>query len=77
MSAPLRAVMEHAETFKQPNPQARMPTCRDADDEMFLRLAYAARVNALVTRDTDLLDLATESRIPIMTPASFEAVLRG
>ena len=69
--------MEHAETFRQPRPRGRIPECRDADDQMFLRLAYAAKADALVTGDADLLVLAAQSRIRIMTPASFEAVLRA
>ena len=44
---------------------------------MFLRLAYAAKAGALVTGDADLLVLAAQSRIRIMTPAAFEAVLRA
>ena len=69
--------MEHAEAFRQPRPRGRIPECRDADDEMFLRLAYAAKADALVTGDADLLVLAAQSRIRIMTPAAFEAVLRA
>jgi putative PIN family toxin of toxin-antitoxin system len=68
--------MEHAETFRNPAPKARIPACRDVHDEMFLRLAYGARAAALVTGDADLLDVADQSRFPIMTPAQFEARLR-
>ena len=33
-----------------------------------LSLAYAARVDALVTGDADLLAVAAQSKIPILTP---------
>ena len=66
--------MEHAEAIKQPRTRARLPQCRDAYDEMFLRLAYAARADAIVTGDDDLLALALESRIPILTPVAFRAL---
>ena len=35
---------------------------------MFLRLAFAAKVDVLVTGDNDLLSLAGESRIAILSP---------
>lgn len=63
--------MEHAEAIKQPRTRSRLPPCRDPNDEMFIRLAYAAKVSALVTGDDDLLALAPASRIPILTPAAF------
>lgn len=63
--------MEHAETIKGARTRARLPTCRDPHDEMFLRLAYAAKADALVTGDDDLLSLAAQSRIPILTTAVF------
>ncbi len=65
--------MEHAEAIKQPRTRARLPRCRDPHDEMFIRLAYAAKADAVVTGDGDLLALAPESRIPILSPAAFRA----
>jgi predicted nucleic acid-binding protein len=38
---------------------------------MFLRVAYAAKVDAIVTGDNDLLALASESRIPILHRVSW------
>jgi putative PIN family toxin of toxin-antitoxin system len=61
--------MEHAEIVTAPRTRARLPRCRDPNDEMFLRLAYAAKVDAIVTGDRDLLALAGESKIPIIRPA--------
>ena len=69
--------MEHAEAVKQPRTRAKLPNCRDPHDEMFLRLAYAAKADALVTGDDDLLSLAGESRIAILTPAAFAKLLSG
>jgi putative PIN family toxin of toxin-antitoxin system len=66
--------MEHAEAIKQPRTRARLPQCRDPHDEMFIRLAYAAKADAIVTGDDDLLTLALESRIPILTPVAFRAL---
>ena len=66
--------MEHAEAIKQPRTRARLPRCRDPNDEMFIRLAYAAKADAIVTGDDDLLTLALESRIPILTPVAFRAL---
>ena len=63
--------VEHAEAIKQPRTRSRLPPCRDPNDEMFVRLAYAAKVAALVTGDKNLLALASASRIPILTPAAF------
>jgi putative PIN family toxin of toxin-antitoxin system len=60
--------MEHAEALGEVKTRARLPRCRDEDDRAFLLLAHAARADALVTGDTDLLTLATQSRIPILTP---------
>lgn len=64
----LAQYMEHAETVEPVRAAAGIPQCRDPDDRAFLRLAYAARADALVTGDTDLLSLAARSRIPILAP---------
>ena len=67
----LTSYMEHAQTLVNPGPRPKIPECRDADDEVFLRLAYAAKAHALLTGDRALLVLADVSRIPILTPAQF------
>ncbi len=51
------------------------PRCRDPDDRMFPALAKAARADALVTGDKDLLGLAAEFPIPILKPAQLRARL--
>jgi putative PIN family toxin of toxin-antitoxin system len=43
------------------------PTCRDQLDVPFLQLALAAKADALVTGDSDLLVLASEFPRPILT----------
>jgi len=38
-----------------------------------VQLAYAAKADALVTGDEDLLTLAGKSRVPILTPDALKA----
>ena len=47
----------------------KAPRCRDPDDLPFLQLAYAAKADALITGDADLLVLASLSHTPLLTPA--------
>jgi putative PIN family toxin of toxin-antitoxin system len=42
--------------------------CRDPHDQVFLDLAVTAGASALVTGDSDLLELAGEAEVSIMTP---------
>lgn len=48
-----------------------VPQCRDPFDLPFLELALAAKANALVTGDDDLLTLAQTFPVPILTPLAF------
>jgi putative PIN family toxin of toxin-antitoxin system len=66
--------MEHAEAVNQPRTRARLPQCRDPHDEMFIRLAYVANADAIITGDDDLLTLALDSRIPMLTPVAFRGL---
>jgi putative PIN family toxin of toxin-antitoxin system len=50
---------------------------RDPDDEQILADAVAAGVQVLVTGDTDLLDVAERSPIPILSPRAFMMLTRG
>ena len=52
--------------------RARLPLCRDPDDQKFLEAALAARAEFLVTKDRALLDLARRP-LPfrILTPGDF------
>jgi len=65
--------MEHAEAVREAGASVRVPECRDPDDRKFLQLAYAAKADALVTGDEDLLTLAGKSRVPILTPDALKA----
>ncbi len=55
------------ETFAVPQ-SLPVPDCRDPNDLPFLKLALAARADALVTGDADLLVLEQGFPIPIITP---------
>jgi putative PIN family toxin of toxin-antitoxin system len=44
------------------------PICRDADDDVILATAVAARADLIVTGDKDLLVLGSYEGIPIVTP---------
>lgn len=68
----LAQYMEHAETIGRLRAATRIPQCRDPDDRVFLRLAYTARADALVTGDADLLSLAARSQIPIVAPEALK-----
>ena len=53
--------------------RARLPACRDPDDQKFLEAALAAGAGFLVTRDRALLDLARRGApFRIVTPDGFE-----
>ena len=67
--------MEHAEAMGKVG-MPRIPQYRDPNDRIFLRLAYAARVQALVTGDKDLLALAGKSRIPIRAPDALKTEMQ-
>ncbi len=58
------------ETVVVANPP-EVPECRDLFDRAFLELALAAKAEALVTGDKDLLVLAKAFSVPILTPAAF------
>lgn len=48
-----------------------VPRCRDPFDRSFLELALAAKADALITGDRDLLALAGVFSVPILAPAAF------
>lgn len=64
-------VMLHAQAHLKPKLAATarsIPPCRDPQDQMFIDLAYAAGVDALVSGDKDLISLASHSAVPILKP---------
>lgn len=63
------AYLPWTEIFRVPDPPPRTPACRDPHDVPFLQLALAAKADALVTGDGDLLILAPLRGVAIITPA--------
>jgi putative PIN family toxin of toxin-antitoxin system len=64
------AIIERdAMVIADPPPSTGPPVASDPDDEFLVTLARAARVNALVSGDARLLELA--GRLPVMTPRAF------
>ena len=57
------------ETVRIPEPAPKTPRCRDPHDLPFLQLAFAARADALVSGDTDLLVLGPLPHVALITPA--------
>jgi len=51
--------------------RTEVPPCRDPFDRPFLELALAAKADALLTGDEDLLALAGVFAVPILAPAAF------
>ena len=52
-----------------------VPVCRDADDDWILATALAAKADAIVTGDNDLLVLKRYEGIPILSPRQFVELL--
>lgn len=57
------------ETVRIPSPAPRTPPCRDPHDVPFLQLPMAAKADALLRGDADLLVLAPVPGFDIITPA--------
>jgi predicted nucleic acid-binding protein len=53
-----RRLARHIEAPLAPAVRARLPACRDPDDQKFLEAALAAGAQFLVTKDAELLALA-------------------
>ena len=49
-----------------------LPDCRDPFDRPFLALSVAGEADALVTGDADLLALAPDFAVPIVTPSALK-----
>ena len=72
----LSDLLPWCETWQHPL-ESSEPLCRDPRDQVFLDLARAAKVNALVSGDADLLALRDSPTQPaILDPAGFQIWLR-
>jgi putative PIN family toxin of toxin-antitoxin system len=60
---------------KRTNRWPVLPACCDPNDQVFLALAVITKADALVTGDKDLLVLADEFQIPIVTLAEFMEII--
>ena len=67
--------LSFCETAAVPEPPPRVPERRDPSDRKFLELALAGQADALVTGDGDLLALAEEFCVPILSAAAFGQML--
>jgi len=67
----LAEFLPFAEVVNAPAGRRKLPRCRDPKDRIFLELAVAARADALVAGDADLLAIAPAFAIPILTPAAW------
>jgi putative PIN family toxin of toxin-antitoxin system len=67
--------LPYAEVRSGPVPSVSEPRCRDPRDQPFLDLAVAARVDALVTGDNDLVSLAGHSPVAILRAAELQQSL--
>src|SRR6185369_11451840 len=62
--------------------RARLPRCKDPDDQKFLELAFAGEADILITKDRALLDIYRRKKaqvgrtvsFKILTPEEFEDV---
>ena len=68
--------LPYAETVSDIQETGAAPRCRDEDDQTFIDLAFAAKADALVTGDADLLSLAGTSTLLICSPAELQRRLQ-
>jgi uncharacterized protein len=64
------------ESVMIPEPLPVVPDCRDLQDVPFLWLAIAGQAEYLITGDRDLLVLADEFAVPIVTAAVFQSLIQ-
>jgi uncharacterized protein len=70
------AVLDRCEAAGASGESSPVPV-RDPDDERILADAVGAGVQIMVTGDKDLLDVAEQSPIPILSPRAFLMLTRG
>lgn len=64
--------LPYCEVVAVPEIQENLPECRDAGDMPFLQLALAAKADALVSGDADLLELKPLFSVPILLPSELQ-----
>lgn len=67
----LARYLPYCERIALPPDDGRPPRCRDAGDQVFLRLAAGGRADVLVSGDPDLLVLKNGAPFAIETPADY------
>lgn len=60
--------LPYAEIIEVAGRIENLPKCRDIEDQKFLELVVISEAEALVTGDNDLLVLADQFPLPILTP---------
>lgn len=70
----LLIIAEHGEAV---DPTRRVAVCRGPDDDKVLEAAAAGKADVIVSDDDGLLALGSFEDIPIVTPATFLAMLEG
>lgn len=66
ISEPISQVIEHNLKIAD--------ICRDADDDINIACAVAAKAEYLVTGDSDFLEVKSYQGVKILTPRDFEAL---
>ena len=67
----LAEYLPHCETLPQPKTRAKLPKCRDEDNQPFLLLAAASGADVLVTVDKDLQARQRQVKFRILSPGEF------
>ena len=68
--AKARRIARRMEVALTDGEKRSLPRCRDADDQIFLEAALAARADVLVTKDGELLKLARRLPFKVAKPGS-------
>jgi len=76
IEALLEDFLPYAETVVLTSRDESSRNGKDADDQVFVVLLVSAQADGLITGDKGLLVLATESRLPIRTPAAARESLK-
>lgn len=67
----LAAYLPYCETLATPRASTTLPICRDVHDQKFIALAHAAKADALITGDKDLLVLRKSVTFSVVTAAEW------